>query len=101
MSQVSLSHSHMMGKSHGRHGKIVQRLCSSYISSVQEIEKDSIEFPLSTQTWRVIKLSWLSCYRRRRVVIETEKKKRNVYHISEYYKPHKLGYEYHPSSVMM
>ena len=44
------------------HGKIVHRLCSSCISSVQVINKDSIEFSLSTQTWRVIKLSRLSYY---------------------------------------
>jgi len=38
-------------------GKIVHRPCNSCISSVQELNKDSIEFSLSTQTWRVIKLS--------------------------------------------
>ena len=37
--------------------------CSSYISSVQEIDEDSIEFSLSTQIWRVIKLSGLSHYK--------------------------------------
>jgi len=40
----------------------VHRLCSSCISSVQVINKDLIEFSLSTWTWRVIKLSRLSCY---------------------------------------
>ena len=40
----------------------MHRLCSSCISSVQVINKDSIEFSLSTQTWRVIKLSRLSYY---------------------------------------
>jgi len=54
-------HSHM-SKSHEECGKIVHRPCSSCISSVQEINKDSIEFSLSTQTWRVIKSSRLSCY---------------------------------------
>jgi len=48
--------------SHDRCGKIVHRLCSSCISSVQEIEKDFIEFSLLTRTWRVIKLFGLSCY---------------------------------------
>jgi len=58
MSQVSLSHSHshMIGshkiilynKSHNRCERIVHRLCSSCISSIQEIEEDSIEFSLST-----------------------------------------------------
>jgi len=38
-------------------GKIVHRPCNSCISSVQELNKDFIEFSLSTQTWRVIKLS--------------------------------------------
>ena len=45
-------------------GNIVHRPCSRYISSVQEIEEDSIEFSLLTQTWRVIKLSRLSHYKR-------------------------------------
>jgi len=61
MSQVSQSHDgisqcHMI-KSHDKCGKIVHRPCSSCISNVQEINKNSIEFSLSTQTWRVIKLS--------------------------------------------
>jgi len=51
-----------MTKSHEEYGKIVHRPCSSYISSIQEINKDSIEFSLSTQTWTVIKLSRFSCY---------------------------------------
>jgi len=34
--------------SHDEYGKIVHRLCSSCISSVQELNKDSIEFFLST-----------------------------------------------------
>jgi len=34
--------------SHDRCGKIVHRPCSSCISSVQEIEKDFIEFSLLT-----------------------------------------------------
>jgi len=43
-------------------GKIVHRLYSSYISSVQEIKEDSIKFSLSTQTWKGFKLSWLKSY---------------------------------------
>ena len=35
-------------KSHDGYGKIVHRPCSSCISSVQEIEEDSIKFSLST-----------------------------------------------------
>jgi len=46
-----------MTKSHEECGKIVHRPYSSCISSVQEINEDSIEFFLSTQTWRVIKSS--------------------------------------------
>jgi len=71
-SHVSLSHSYMMGshkvmshdKSHDNCRKIVHRPCSRCISSVQEIEQDSIKFSLSTWTWRVIKLSRLSHYKR-------------------------------------
>jgi len=54
MSQVSQSHewmsqvSHHMIKSHEGCGKIVHRPCSSCISSVQEINENSIEFSLST-----------------------------------------------------
>jgi len=50
------------GKSHDGCGKIVHRPCSSCISSVYEIDEDSIEFSLLTWTWRVIKSSQLSCY---------------------------------------
>jgi len=57
---------HMPGchkvKSHDECRKIVHRLCSSYISSVQEINEDSIKFPLLTQTWSGFKLSWLEPY---------------------------------------
>jgi len=42
--------SYHMIKSHEEYGKIVHRLCSSCISSVQEINEDFIEFFLSTQT---------------------------------------------------
>jgi len=66
-SQVSLSHSHIVmshDKSHDGYGKIVHRLCSSCISSIQEIKENSIEFFLLTWTWRMIKLSRLSCYTR-------------------------------------
>ena len=52
---------HMMG-SHDKCGKIVHRLCSSCISSVQEINKNSIKFSLSTQTWSGFKLFWLEPY---------------------------------------
>jgi len=63
-------HNHMLGshrvmshdKSHNGYGKIVHRLCSSCISSVQEIEEDSIEFFLLTWTWRRFKSSWLELY---------------------------------------
>jgi len=48
--------------SHDRCGKIVHRPCSSYISSIQEIEEDSIKFSLSTQTWSRFKLPWLEPY---------------------------------------
>jgi len=34
-------------KSHNRHGKEVHRLCSSYISSVEKSNENSIEFSLS------------------------------------------------------
>ena len=62
-------------------GKIMYRPYSSCISSIQEINKDSIEFflssqirsrikcsplsltfSLSTQTWSKLKLSWLKSY---------------------------------------
>jgi len=46
-----------MTKSHADCKKVVHRPCSSCISSVQEINENSIEFSLSTQTWRVIKSS--------------------------------------------
>ena len=36
--------SYHMIKSHEKCGKIVHRLCSSCISSIQEMHKDSIEF---------------------------------------------------------
>jgi len=41
-------------QSHEECGKIVHRLYSSCISSVQEINKNSIKFSLLTWTWRVI-----------------------------------------------
>jgi len=52
---------HMI-KSHEEYGKIVHRPCSSCISSVQEINKDSIEFSLSTWTWSGFESSWLEPY---------------------------------------
>jgi len=54
-------HSHMT-KSHKECEKIVHRPCSSCISSVQEINKDFIEFSLLTWTWSRFKLSWLKPY---------------------------------------
>jgi len=54
--------SHHMIKSHEKCGKIVHRPCSSYISSVQKINEDSIKFSLSTWTWYGFKLSWLKSY---------------------------------------
>ena len=42
--------------------KIVHRSCSSCISSVQEIDENSIGFSLSTQTWSRFKLPWLEPY---------------------------------------
>jgi len=65
-----------MTKSHDECGKIVHRLYSSYISSIQEINEDSIEIPLSTRTWRVIKLSRLSCYSPVKVFSEVISEKR-------------------------
>jgi len=58
MSQVSCH----ITMSHEKYGKIVHRLCSSCISSVQEINKDSIKFFLLTQTWSRFKLPWLEPY---------------------------------------
>jgi len=46
---VAVSQCHMI-KSHEECGKIVHRPCSSCISSVQEINEDSIKFSLSTWT---------------------------------------------------
>jgi len=46
MSQIE----HHIIKSHDNHGKIVHRSYSSCISSIQEIDKNSIKFFLSTQT---------------------------------------------------
>jgi len=51
-----------MTKSHEKYGKIVHKLYSSCISSVQKIHKDFIKFSLSTQTWSGFKLSWLKFY---------------------------------------
>ena len=42
-------------QSHDKYGKIVHRPCSSCISSVQELNKDSIKFSLST--WSMVKSS--------------------------------------------
>ena len=54
--------SYHMTKSHEEYGKIVYKLYSSCISSVQEIHEDFIKFSLSTQTWSGFKLSWLKFY---------------------------------------
>jgi len=51
-------------KSYEECGKIVHRPCSSCISSVQEINENSIEFFLSTWTWSRFKSSWLEPYTR-------------------------------------
>jgi len=48
--------------SHDECGKVVHRPCSSYISSVQEINKNSIKFSLSTWTWSRFKSPWLEPY---------------------------------------
>ena len=49
--------------SHDKYGKIVHKPCGSCISSIQEIEEDSIKFSLSTQTQSRFKLSWLESYK--------------------------------------
>jgi len=54
-------------KSHDNHEKVVHRPCSSCISSVQEMHKDSIEFFLLTWIRSGIKLSRLSPYMHRLV----------------------------------
>ena len=41
-------------------GKVVHRPCSKYIGSIQELNKDSIEFSLLTQIRSGIKCSLLS-----------------------------------------
>ena len=41
-------------KSHDNHGKVVHRPCSSCISSIQEMYKDSIEFSLSSADKEVV-----------------------------------------------
>jgi len=48
--------------SHDEYRKIVHRQYSSYISNIQEIKEDFIEFFLSTWTWSRLKLSWLESY---------------------------------------
>ena len=65
MSQVSHSYGHMTGShsimsydgSHDKYRKVVHKPCSSYISSVQKNNGNSIEFSLSTQIRSEIKLS--------------------------------------------
>ena len=49
--------SHVRVMSHDEYGKVVYRPCSSCISSVQKLNKNSIEFSLSTQTRSVVKSS--------------------------------------------
>ena len=57
MSQVSHSHSIMShDESHDRCGKIVHRPCSSCISSVENLNKNSIEFSLSNAEQRAVGL---------------------------------------------
>ena len=60
ISHITVTHQDIT-RSHDECGKI-HRPYSSYISSVQEIDKNSIEFFLSTQTWSRLKLSWLESY---------------------------------------
>jgi len=48
---------------HDECGKIVHRPCSSCVSSIPELNENSIEFSLSTWTWNRFKLSWLEPYK--------------------------------------
>ena len=41
-------------KSHNNHRKVVHRPCSNYISSIQEMYEDSIEFSLSSANKGVV-----------------------------------------------
>jgi len=59
---VTVSHQKKCDISHDECGKVVHRPCSSYISSVQEINKNSIKFSLSTWTWSRFKSPWLEPY---------------------------------------
>jgi len=47
---------------HDNYGKIVYRLCSSCISSIQEINENFIKFFLSIRTESRFELSWLKSY---------------------------------------
>jgi len=60
--EVTVSHYiTLYDRLHDRHWKVVHRPCSSCISNIKS-NRNSIKFFLSTQTWRVIKSSRLSCY---------------------------------------
>ena len=56
-----VSHNHMIGghrvMSCDMCGKIVHRPCSSCLSSIQELNKNSIKFSLLTWTWSMVKSS--------------------------------------------
>jgi len=54
-----MSHVRVMShdESHDEYRKVVYRPCSSCISTVQKLNKNSIEFSLSTQTRSVVKSS--------------------------------------------
>ena len=54
--------SQSQSQSHDEHGKIVHRPYGSYISSIQNLNKNSIKFSLSTQTWNGLKSSWPKSY---------------------------------------
>jgi len=53
-----------MIESYDECGKVVHRPCSRYISSVQKLNENSIEFSLSTWTRSGTKSSWLHSYNR-------------------------------------
>jgi len=57
---MTMTMSHVSMTSHDDYGKVVHRPCNSYISSVQELNKNPIEFSLSTWIKSRIKCSLLS-----------------------------------------
>jgi len=70
-----------MTKSYEECGKIVYRLYSSCIKSVQKINEDFIEFFLSTWTWSKFKLPWLKSYTLPLIsdLIDTNRNKKGVH----------------------